>query len=759
MRLVKILICVTLICGLVSCSRDPKLRAQRFVESGKQYADKGQYDAAVIQFRIAAKTDPQSAEAYYQLGTIELRLQNLREAYAALTKATELNPKHTSALTGLAAMKQLARKTDESRALLKEVLEIDGGNINARMLLGSASIQEGKYAQALEEFNEAKKLAPTDARVLTQTADCDVLLKQYPDAIKGYESAIAVNEKFLPAYLNLAQVYRVLGNSDQEIATLKSAIERNPKEVAPYLSAAEFYVRHRSNDQVSNLFNALRTAADNSAPASLSIAGFYRRIGAMEEAKAELQRLLTKYPKNDVARIELTEIHLNRQEWDDAEKLNAELLKDHPKNPQVRLFRSRLLFVRGNKMEAISSLEQLVHDVPDMALAHFYLGLARAEEGQFDRAIASFNDTIQRDPDLILSYVSLGELYWRQGNSKLALEFANKALARNPQLFSALLLQSNSYIQLADYAAASTKLQELAQTRGTNAVILERLGFVALRNKQFAEAERKLEESLRLQPDYVPAMADLASVYDSQHRGDEIVARFKQQIERAPKQIQFYEMLGNVYLHKADLSNAEQAFDDALKLDKDADAVHMQLASIYSATGRLPQAIDTLKGVVQRRSDYLAAYIFLGTLYERTGAIGAAQATYQKALERNGNYAPALNNLAWSYCENGGNLDMALSLAQKAKASMPTDPNVSDTLAWIQYKKGLYSSAAEELRYLAQRVPTNGLYQYHLGMALFKAGDPIEARKSLMRALEASPTAEYRQSAKTALAQLTGKAS
>jgi Tfp pilus assembly protein PilF len=216
-------------------------------------------------------------------------------------------------------------------------------------------------------------------------------------------------------------------------------------------------------------------------------------------------------------------------------------------------------------------------------------------------------------------------------------------------------------------------------------------------------------------------------------------------------------MLGNIYLQQSDLTNAEQDFAAAVGIDKNADIAHMQLARIYSTTGRLPQAIESAKGVLQRRTDYLGAYILLGTLYQQAGAIRDAQETYQKALEKNPNYAPALNNLAWLYCENGGNLDMALGMAQRAKASMPTDPSVSDTLAWIQYNKGLYSSAAQELRNLVRQIPANGLYQYHLGMALLKTGDSVEARKSLARALETNPTAEYAHSAKSILAQLSGK--
>src|SRR5215469_1753112 len=236
MRITIALLVLSFIFGLSSCSRDPKARAQHLVESGKQYADKGKYDAAEIQFRRAVQLNSQSAEAYYQLGINELRLQNLREAYRAFTRATELDPKQSSALIELAALKQVARKTDDSRALLQQALEIDSGNIRARVLLGTASLEDGKYLQALEEFKEAQRLAPTDARILSQVGDCYVLLKRYSDAIASYQSAIEANQTLLPAYINLAQVYRILGNSDLQVNTLKKAIQRNPKEVAPYMA-------------------------------------------------------------------------------------------------------------------------------------------------------------------------------------------------------------------------------------------------------------------------------------------------------------------------------------------------------------------------------------------------------------------------------------------------------------------------------------------------------------------------------------------
>ena len=55
----------------------------------------------------------------------------------------------------------------------------------------------------------------------------------------------------------------------------------------------------------------------------------------------------------------------------------------------------------------------------------------------------------------------------------------------------------------------------------------------------------------------------------------------------------------------------------------------------------------------------------------------------------------AANNLAWRYAEDGGNLDVALSLAQTAKRKLPDSPEVSDTLGWIYLKKDLDTQAVD----------------------------------------------------------------
>src|SRR5262249_23228009 len=95
----------------------------------------------------------------------------------------------------------------------------------------------------------------------------------------------------------------------------------------------------------------------------------------------------------------------------------------------------------------------------------------------------------------------------------------------------------------------------------------------------------------------------------------------------------------------------------------------------------------------------------------------------------------AANNLAWMYAVQGQQLDEALQLAQTAKAQLPDEPSVTDTLAWVYYKKNLSDLAIPLLEPLTRQEPTNPTYRYHLGLAYAKAGKDTLARQSLERAL------------------------
>jgi Flp pilus assembly protein TadD len=133
-----------------------------------------------------------------------------------------------------------------------------------------------------------------------------------------------------------------------------------------------------------------------------------------------------------------------------------------------------------------------------------------------------------------------------------------------------------------------------------------------------------------------------------------------------------------------------------------------------------------------------------------------ARKHFERAVQLDPRTVVAANNLAWDYAERGGNLDTALNLAQTAKAQRPDSPQVTDTLGWIYYKKGMYAPAVTTLREAVQQGPSNPVSHYHLGLAYAKQGNAQEARRSLQEALRLVPTFRYADDARRVLGTLPG---
>jgi len=133
-----------------------------------------------------------------------------------------------------------------------------------------------------------------------------------------------------------------------------------------------------------------------------------------------------------------------------------------------------------------------------------------------------------------------------------------------------------------------------------------------------------------------------------------------------------------------------------------------------------------------------------------------ARAQYERALSIEPEAPVAANNLAWDNVVRGGNLDLALQLAQTAKAKLPNNADVSDTLGWIYYKKGLAGLAITALKDGVTQDRSNALIHYHLGLAYAKNGNQPEAQRSLEEALKLDPKFAGADDAKRVLGTLKG---
>jgi tetratricopeptide (TPR) repeat protein len=124
---------------------------------------------------------------------------------------------------------------------------------------------------------------------------------------------------------------------------------------------------------------------------------------------------------------------------------------------------------------------------------------------------------------------------------------------------------------------------------------------------------------------------------------------------------------------------------------------------------------------------------------QKSGNWQKAEEAYQKAMQINPAYGLGANNLAFLLLEHGGNLDLALSMAQTARTNLPDSPDTADTLAWAYVQKGVYGSAVDLLQKALKQTPNNPSLHYHLGVAYQRMKNPEAATTEFQRVLKLDP--------------------
>jgi tetratricopeptide (TPR) repeat protein len=215
-------------------------------------------------------------------------------------------------------------------------------------------------------------------------------------------------------------------------------------------------------------------------------------------------------------------------------------------------------------------------------------------------------------------------------------------------------------------------------------------------------------------------------------------------------------LAASTYAAAGDLPKSEQALRKTIEIDASNFPAYGMLGRLYIAQRRLGDALKEFDELSKRQSRPVQAHTVAGIILEAQNNKAEARKRYEQALEIDPEMPVAANNLAWMTAENGGNLDIALQLAQTATRRLPDHPAVQDTLGWIYYKKGLPTLAVPPFEKSVEKDPGNPVYYYHLGLAYARSGDLPKARKALQQALGLAPDFPGAADARQVLASLRG---
>jgi tetratricopeptide (TPR) repeat protein len=517
----------------------------------------------------------------------------------------------------------------------------------------------------------------------------------------------------------LAQFYVSVGEAKNAEAALQEAVKLDPTAVEPKLFLAQVAVAAGDGPTAEARYLELKKSAPNDPKAYRALAMFYVSTGQKEKAISELRSLLAAKPADATVKGSLCEVLLDVNRTAEASPLVDELLRANADDPQANRARGRILLAGGRSEDAAAAFEKAARADPGSAQTHYLLGLAQRALKRTDAAKASFSRAIQLNPALADATTALAELSLRSGDYAQAREMSESALKSKPSA-----------------AALTVKAQSL------------------LNEGQRSQAAALLDHAVRLDELYLPSVAAFVNLALLEGRGSEAVKRMAEMVERHPQNSGLLILQGVAYLGVKDYQRAEASASRALSLDPKAPNAYTVLANAALARGNGEQGKAYLRKAIEARPGMAANYLALVAQYEREANWAEAKRVCEKAHQADPNSPIVAGALAHLYLERGGDVNLAVSLAQMVKQKMPNSPVASDTLGWAYYKLGSYNSAIVHLREAAQKEPGNALYHYHLGMAHLGAKEFGQAKAALRKALQTDPRFPYAADVRAALGRI-----
>ncbi len=207
--------------------------------------------------------------------------------------------------------------------------------------------------------------------------------------------------------------------------------------------------------------------------------------------------------------------------------------------------------------------------------------------------------------------------------------------------------------------------------------------------------------------DYIEAQQRIASLLEQSDRSTEALKVLQAVITKSDD-IETLISLGDLYRHQENYKEALDAYNKAFaKLNNKIPAEHWEL--LYAR----------------------------GIALERLKRWPEAEKDFQAALAYQPDHPYVLNYLAYTWVDQGVNIDQSLEMLKRAVRLKPDDGFITDSLGWAYYRAGKFTEATEYLELAIALVPYDATINDHLGDAYWQVGRKREAEFQWKRALNA----------------------
>jgi putative PEP-CTERM system TPR-repeat lipoprotein len=529
-KTLKVLLLLLLITG---CNNQSK---ESLVQDGKAQMTQGNPLGAVVLFSSAIDKDPNYTEARYQLGlayaksgkanqaekellkvklqlpdngavlldlaALYISLRRLDDASAELTLFGEKHPKNSRSQEYLGRLRIAQGDIVAADALFTEAIEIDNGNIDARLALAQLYLQQNKLSAARDLLLVATHDFPKVKAAYFMLAALEAHQGHKAEALKAYQQVVIIDAKDIGALYMTGMLALDMGNmteAQRVAAIMEKSFATHP--ATARLAGMICYVNADLDNAVVKLKTSLKSMPD--------FAGYYF-LG------------MAQY------RLERYELALNQFQ---------SALDAKPDNLQTRLMVGMTMFKQKRLDDCIRQLDQVLNLDDTIAMAHNVIGSAYLAQGNFDAAMYHIDRAIELNPDLADAHLKKGLFNLSQGNQVTAQIELGKAVEAAPEALNPRILLAAFNLRQHNYTAAIRTLTAGLDGSPQDALLYNYLAAAYMAQKQVDKGLEALEKAKLAKPDYLTPYFNLANYYLANKQRDKTMAEYQAILQVAPNNV------------------------------------------------------------------------------------------------------------------------------------------------------------------------------------------------------------------------------
>ncbi len=372
----------------------------------------------------------------------------------------------------MAEAKAYEQKGDTKAAViqLKNVLQRNNKNAEARYQLGLLYMQGGDVGSAEKEFREALNekydpvaVLPLLARCLFQQAQFEKLLEQTRSSDYG-EPALQPEILGMRGHAQLS-----LGKNEDATESFAEALKRKPEFATALLGQARLAMQKQEIKPALSLVERALASDAKSVDGWLMKGDLERALGKPEEALIAYQRAWEISPRDISANINLASMHMLAGRLEPAKKNIETIRKAAPDSPIGYYLQALLEFRNKNYAAADVAVKQLIAKVPDYLPGNALAGAIAYSLGANAEAERRLQSSLERYPNNTYLRKLLAAVYLKQRSGQNAMEVLQPALKIAPDDPNVLSLAAEASLQNQNFSAAKNYYQQALKQDPRNA--------------------------------------------------------------------------------------------------------------------------------------------------------------------------------------------------------------------------------------------------------------------------------------------------